>query len=356
MPSTSSPAHQPRPLDVQWVSRTKLPAVLADVGADWLPPAGSPRVVICELDAEDQPALRNTLVQGFVGVVAGIGTLGQLGPEQRSVCDVVVSDTGELDQFLAGMAANPIAALALTMLLRGSEGRAVDDALLMESAVYSTLQAGAEFARWSASRASAGEALRRPDDPDEIVHVERSGGVVRIVLARPRVRNALNARMRDRLIEVLDAVVHDPSVAELHLLGAGPSFSSGGDLTEFGSATDPSINHLVRLDASIARRLAELSDRTVVHLHGSCLGAGIELPAFAQRVTGTSDLTIRLPEVSMGLVPGAGGTWSIPRRIGRHRAAWLCISGATIDVGQALDWGLVDEVAGEGPDRPPSDS
>jgi enoyl-CoA hydratase/carnithine racemase len=79
-------------------------------------------------------------------------------------------------------------------------------------------------------------------------------------------------------------------------------------------------------------------------LHGACYGSGIELPAFADRVVAASDTRIALPELGLGLIPGAGGTVSLPRRIGRHRTAWLALSGAAIDATTALGWGLVDEV------------
>jgi enoyl-CoA hydratase/carnithine racemase len=70
----------------------------------------------------------------------------------------------------------------------------------------------------------------------------------------------------------------------------------------------------------------------------------VELPAFAGRVAARADATFWLPELALGLCPGAGGTVSLPRRIGRQRTAWLALSGRAIDARTALDWGLVDEV------------
>jgi enoyl-CoA hydratase/carnithine racemase len=72
------------------------------------------------------------------------------------------------------------------------------------------------------------------------------------------------------------------------------------------------------------------------------VGAGIEVPAAAARVVARAGTVFRLPEVSMGLIPGAGGTATVPRRIGRHRACYMALSGATIDLDTALAWGLVD--------------
>ena len=80
------------------------------------------------------------------------------------------------------------------------------------------------------------------------------------------------------------------------------------------------------------------------HLHGACIGAGIELPAFAARLTAKPDTTFRLPEVSMGLIPGAGGCVSIPRRIGRQRTARMAILGEPVNAEQALAWGLIDAI------------
>jgi enoyl-CoA hydratase/carnithine racemase len=83
-----------------------------------------------------------------------------------------------------------------------------------------------------------------------------------------------------------------------------------------------------------------------VALHGACIGAGIEVAAFAGDVTATEGAFFQLPEVGFGLVPGAGGTVSLPRRIGRQRTAWLALSGARIDTSTARAWGLVDRVSG----------
>jgi enoyl-CoA hydratase/carnithine racemase len=88
----------------------------------------------------------------------------------------------------------------------------------------------------------------------------------------------------------------------------------------------------------------ELRDRITFIVHGACIGAGVEIPAFAGRVVARSDATFRLPELGMGLVPGAGGTVSIPRRIGRERFRTMALTGEMIDAATALSWGLVDEI------------
>ncbi len=125
----------------------------------------------------------------------------------------------------------------------------------------------------------------------------------------------------------------------------GRTSAPAADLSEFGTTPDPLTGHLVRTTRSAARAVAGCDRRTTAYLHGACIGAGIELAAFADRVVAAPDTTVTLPELSMGLVPGAGGTASIPRRIGRQRTAWLALTGLPIDAATALAWGLVDEVS-----------
>ena len=101
---------------------------------------------------------------------------------------------------------------------------------------------------------------------------------------------------------------------------------------------------MIRLERSVGRMLARLRPPTVSHLHGACMGSGIELAAFTDRVLGSPDTLIALPEIGLGLVPGAGGTVSLPRRIGRLRTAWLAFTGRPIDAVTAQAWGLIDQV------------
>jgi enoyl-CoA hydratase/carnithine racemase len=82
----------------------------------------------------------------------------------------------------------------------------------------------------------------------------------------------------------------------------------------------------------------------LARVHGPCFGAGVELPAFASNVVASADATFVLPELGMGRLPGAGGTVSIPRRIGRQRTLWLALTGAVLDAQTALRWGLVDAI------------
>lgn len=250
-----------------------------------------------------------------------------------------------VDPLVAAAGAASQAAVVLVQVLRAGADLDVEGALVLESLAFSTLQAGDRFRQWLDERAPrTGHAEEDTSQP--AVVVERDGDRLDLTLNRPTRRNAVDVRLREALVEALQLASADPSITEVRLRGAGPSFSSGGDLQDFGTAHDPATSHLVRTTRGQAWWMAKVADRLTAHVHGACVGAGVELPAFARTVVARPDATFRLPEVAMGLIPGSGGTVSIPRRIGRQRAGYLALSGATIDADEARHWGLVDDIAG----------
>ena len=271
-------------------------------------------------------------------VVCAVGDeFGGYGP---LAADVVVSER-DLDDLTARVASAPIAAVTLATLLRAVPHVGPDVALALESAAYSTLQAGPEFATWR----SVHPVGTPPADDGPTVSVGRDGDVLRIVLDRPARHNAISARLRDDLYEALALAVADDTIRRVELRGNGPSFCSGGDLAEFGSRPDPATAHTTRLARSPARLLHLLGERVVAHVHGATLGGGAELAAFCGRVVAAPGTRFALPEIGLGLIPGAGGTVSLTRRIGRQRTAALGLTGRAIDAGTALAWGLVDDVS-----------
>jgi hypothetical protein len=254
--------------------------------------------------------------------------------------DIVLRDPAALAEIEHACATHPQAVVALAQLLRVTENSSIASAVVSESFAYSMLLAGPEFAGWR-----AGQPPITPRPPgDAPILVTHAGDRVIITLNRPEVRNAYNAAMRDALIDVLRAILLLDDRPMVELRGAGPAFGSGGDLGEFGTTSDVAFAHEIRTARSPGLLLDALGEQTVARVHGACVGAGIELPAFCRRVEATADATFRLPEVSMGLIPGAGGTASIPRRIGRQHTAYLAVSGKTIDARTAHRIGLVDSV------------
>ena len=258
---------------------------------------------------------------------------------------VAVDDPGaELDRLSGAVGTSAPAAVTLAQVLRLSDHLAVDAALSVESLAYSALQCGPGFACVARGPRPAPAGKGSPDQGPSVV-AERDGGVLRLTLNRPHVRNAVSRGLRDELCEALAVACADQSVTAVELRGAGPAFCSGGDLDEFGTLRDPVDAHLARTSRSPARLLATVADRVTAHVHGACVGAGIELAAFAGRVVADPSTRFSLPELGLGLIPGAGGTVSIPRRIGRHRTAWLALRASPLDARTALRWGLVDEIA-----------
>ncbi|MFS3129051.1 enoyl-CoA hydratase/isomerase family protein [Nocardioides sp. Bht2] len=246
---------------------------------------------------------------------------------------------GEVAPVLAGVRANPDAALALHGLLRTTAVVPVPTGLVAEAAAYSALLAGPEFGRWLAAAPQ-----RRPGTSSEVLQVERIKNTLRLTLNDPGRRNAFGHTLRDALLDAFRLPILDPSITAVEVLGNGPSFCAGGDLSEFGTAADPMAAYRARLGRSVAAALHQIADRTRIDVHGACVGAGIELAAFARDLIATPDAWFCLPELGMGLVPGAGGTVSVARRIGTARTAWMVLTGARVDATTALDWGLVDDV------------
>jgi len=234
---------------------------------------------------------------------------------------VVAPESPEFARTVASVESNPSAAVTMAMLIRHSEHRSIAQGLVAESAAYGLLQSGPEFATWRSARA----ARDRRSSTETPVLVARHGDELSIVLNRPDTLNALNTGMRDGLDNALQIAMSDPSVTSVRLTGSGSSFCNGGDLDEFGSRPDPVTAHLVRLQRSLGRSLAAVADRTTVRIHGRTSGSGIELAAFANLVVADPSTVISLPELQLGLIPGAGGTVSLPRRIGRHATMLLAL-------------------------------
>ena len=216
--------------------------------------------------------------------------------------------------------------------------------VITESLAYSTLQAGPEFARWLDERGPA----RVPAIADPVV-AQRDGDTLHVRLNRPGRHNAFSTDARAALLDVLAVAQLDPSVTGIVLSGNGPSFCSGGDLAEFGTFADPVSAHLARTRHSPALVLDALTARfgraCRARVHGRVIGSGLEMAAFCGWVEAHCDSVFGLPELGLGLIPGAGGTVSVTRRIGRWRTAYLVLSGRTVDADTALAWGLVDAIA-----------
>ncbi len=288
-------------------------------------------------------------------ITVGVDRAGAL-PEAGSDLDVLLTTAAkpsapwvsvvDIDAALGRIAETvgrtPVASMVAAQVVRVGEGRSFAQALILESLAYSALLGGTEFRRWRTETPKSA----RVDEDGPPVHTERAGDILRIVLTRPKKRNALSAAMRDGLCHALGLAALDPSIERVELSGEGQNFCAGGDFQEFGSSGDLAAAHILRMAASAAHAAHSVRDRLRVIGHGACVGGGLEIAAAAGDFRARPGTLMWLPEVTMGLVPGAGGTVTVPRRIGRQRALYMMLTAARIDVETALDWGLIDGVVG----------
>ena len=265
--------------------------------------------------------------------------LGDRAHPLAAAFDAVLESPVSIEALIRHVRRAPHAAAVAVQLLRGVQGMPRGQALSMESLCYGLLQGSAEHAAWLASRAPT---TRR--DPAGGLVVERRDSVLHLWLDRPLARNAIDRDLRDQLFEAFSVAALDTAVSAVKLRATGTAFSVGGDLGEFGTSRDPVTAHLIRSRTLPALALGERAAILDVHVQGACIGAGLEIAAFAGRLTATSDAWFQLPELAMGLIPGAGGCVSVPRRIGRQRTALMILSGRRISAATALRWGLIDAI------------
>lgn len=237
-----------------------------------------------------------------------------------------------------GDAANPGAAAVLVDLLRVIEGVSLGQALVAESLAYGLLQGGPEHARWLAARRAV------PAGPPGEIRLKRVGPILTIVIDRPESLNAIDRKMRDELYEAFTVAALDREIERVELRSMGRAFCVGADLSEFGTTRDPVEAHMIRMRTLPALAIIGCRERLHAHVQGACIGAGLEMAAFAHRLTASANAWFQLPEISMGLIPGAGGCVSVSRRIGRERAEAFILSGRRVRAREALEWGLIDAI------------
>lgn len=176
------------------------------------------------------------------------------------------------------------------------------------------------------------------------VRYEKTAAVAVVSLNRPRQLNAYNVAMRDELHAVLHAVRDDPEVRVMILRGEGESFSTGGDVSEFGSAPSPVRAREVRWLRDNWGLLLHLPQPTIAAVHGHTVGGGLEMALLCDMCLAADDAVFFLPETGLGMIPGVGGTQTAPRAIGLGRALDMVLTGKRLDANHALQVGLVNRV------------
>lgn len=169
------------------------------------------------------------------------------------------------------------------------------------------------------------------------VIVERHGSVAVLTIDNPPV-NALKTAVRARLLELAEALDADPAVAAIVLRGAGKLFVGGADIAEFDRPPEPPV-----LPELIAR-IEGAAKPWVAAIHGQALGGGLELALGCHYRVAARGATMGLPEVTLGIIPGAGGTQRLPRLIGLAAAIPVIAERDMLDTERAARAGLVDRV------------
>lgn len=179
----------------------------------------------------------------------------------------------------------------------------------------------------------------------QAVDYRADGPVAWLTLNRPDRLNAFNVQMRDDLYQALSAVRDDPDVRVAVIRGAGErAFCAGADLTEFGTAPSPIAARRIRAERDLWGMLAYFPKPLIAAIHGFCLGSGLEMSLLCDLRVSTDDAMFGLPEVSLGFIPAAGGSQSLPRVVGRAKALELALLAERIAAAEACRMGLVHRV------------
>jgi enoyl-CoA hydratase/carnithine racemase len=182
-------------------------------------------------------------------------------------------------------------------------------------------------------------------DGFETVLFEIKKDIAYVTLNRPRVLNAFSVRMRDDLYEVLSAIKLDDEVKVVILKGAGEkAFCAGADLTEFLTAPSVAKARRIRGVRDLWRSFISMPQPLIAALHGYVFGSGMEIALFCDLRVASEDVVFGLPEVGLGIIPGAGGTQTLPRVMGLSRTLDMLLTGRRLTATEAYAAGLVNRV------------
>jgi 3-hydroxyacyl-CoA dehydrogenase len=171
----------------------------------------------------------------------------------------------------------------------------------------------------------------------EPASAEAAGGIAVVTADNPPV-NALKHEVRAGLVEALRRVQDDPSIDGVVIACAGRTFFAGADITEFGKPPQPpSLGEVIA-------QIEAMPKPVVAALHGTALGGGFELALACHFRVAAPTARVGLPEVKLGLLPGAGGTQRLPRLVGPEKALRMIVTGDPIGAAEAHSDGIIDEI------------
>lgn len=189
----------------------------------------------------------------------------------------------------------------------------------------------------------------------DLILSERQDSILTLTLNRPEKRNAINFELYEQLDDALRQATIATGLRVVLLRGAGTTFSSGIDVTNFmllaqkyGENWQQRMRTITADFQAVLNRLERLELPTIALLHGYCLGLALELALACDLRLAAEGTRLGLPETRLGMIPDVGGTTRLTRLLGPARAKELIFTGREIDARQAAEWGLVNDVVPSG--------
>ncbi|WP_051015654.1 enoyl-CoA hydratase/isomerase family protein [Desulfitobacterium dichloroeliminans] len=177
------------------------------------------------------------------------------------------------------------------------------------------------------------------------IQCEVDNRVAKITMNVPEKMNALDARMSEELVAIMDVIEHDDNVKAVILTGVGKAFCAGGDVTIFPKLTLEQSIHAVREEGrSLVAAFTKLPKPIIAAVNGYAVGAGLSLALLSDIVISSEKAYFGAAFVNIGLIPDVGQLYFLPRLIGMQKAKELVFTGRNIDAQEAYEMGLVNKV------------
>lgn len=183
---------------------------------------------------------------------------------------------------------------------------------------------------------------------DRGLAIERMGAVVELTLSRPEALNALDPALVAALGEQLTAIAGDPELRVVVLAGAGRCFCAGADLKEIGGLAPAAFQRYIRALEGVCEALEEMPQPVIAAVHGVAYGGGFELALACDLRVADDSTRFGLPEVKLGVLPGAGGMQRAARLLPLGVARRLALTGESLAAAEAHRFGLIEEPADAG--------
>jgi len=178
--------------------------------------------------------------------------------------------------------------------------------------------------------------------PDRMILIEKRGRVGLVTLNRPEARNALNDQMLHELMDVLEAFDKDESVGALVVTGDEKAFAAGADIKEMSGRSLSEMRDGDHL--SVFSRIMAIRKPVIAAVSGWALGGGCELALSCDMIIASETAKFGQPEITIGVIPGAGGTQRLTHAVGKALAMEMILNNRTLSAQEALQAGLVNRV------------